>query len=81
MKSRYPHHLAPQLVDRRSFLWRLGGGLGGIALADMLGREGLLAAGMGKPEFNGGIHHMARAKHVVQLFMSGDASAIDTFHD
>ena len=61
MKSRYPHHIAPHHYDRRSFLWRLGGGLGGIALAEMLGREGLLAAGMGKPEFNGGIHFPAKA--------------------
>ena len=79
MKSRYPHPVSPQLFDRRSFLWRLGGGLGGIALADLLGREGLLAAGMGKPELNGGIHHMAKAKRVVQLFMSGAASAVDTY--
>jgi hypothetical protein len=79
MKSRYPHNIAPHHYDRRSFLWRLGGGLGGIALAEMLGREGALAAGMGKPEFNGGIHFPAKAKRVVQLFMSGAASAVDTF--
>ena len=29
--------------SRRDFLWRLGGGLGGIALASMLDDEGLLA--------------------------------------
>ena len=69
------------LMDRRSFLWRSGGGLGGIALAHLLGREGALgaSAGMGKPELNGGIHHVAKAKRVVQLFMSGAASQIDTF--
>jgi hypothetical protein len=65
--------------NRREFLWRAGGGLGGIALAHMLGRDGLLAAGQGKPEFNGGIHHKAKAKRVVQLFMSGAASQVDTF--
>lgn len=31
------------LLDRREFLWRFGGGLGGIALACLLGRQGLLA--------------------------------------
>ena len=30
-------------VDRRHFLWNWGGGLGGIALAHLLGRSGLLA--------------------------------------
>ena len=65
-------------MDRRSFLWSSGGGLGGIALAHLLGREAL-AAGRGRPEFNGGLHHRARAKRVVQLFMSGAASQCDTF--
>ena len=67
---------------RRELLWRLGGGLGGIALADMLGRSGLLAADPGaKPaaDLNGGLHHRARAKRVVQLFMSGAASQCDLF--
>ncbi len=40
-------------MNRRSFLWRVGGGLGGIALAQMLARDGVLAAGLGKPELNG----------------------------
>ncbi|MBT3840745.1 MAG: hypothetical protein HOF61_00985, partial [Verrucomicrobia bacterium] len=30
--------------SRRDFLWRSGGGLGGIALAGMLGRDGVLGA-------------------------------------
>jgi Protein of unknown function (DUF1501) len=65
-------------MDRRSFLWSWGGGLGGIALAHLLGREGL-AADRSRPEFNGGLHHRARAKRVIQLFMSGAASQCDTF--
>ncbi len=68
------------LLDRREFLWRFGGGLGGIALASLLGRQGLLAD-TSKPSaaFNGGLHHPAKAKRVVQLFMSGAASQCDTF--
>ena len=68
-------------LDRREFLWRSGGGLGGIALAHLLGSEGLLAggAGKGKADLNGGLHHLAKAKRVVMLFMSGAASQCDTF--
>src|SRR5437879_4481233 len=51
-------------MDRRQFLWNFGGGLGGIALARMLSGE---------------THFPARAKRVVQLFMSGAASQCDTF--
>ncbi len=69
-----------RLVDRREFLWRFGGGLGGIAMAHLLGQQGLLAdAPQPKAEFNGGLHHRAKAKRVVQLFMSGAASQCDTF--
>lgn len=67
-------------VSRRDFLWHTGGGLGGVALAHLLGTGGLLA-GPAKPppEFNGGLHHRAKAKRVIQLFMNGGASQIDTF--
>ncbi len=60
-------------MNRRDFLWQYGGGLGGIALATLLGDDGLLA------QDRGGMHHRARAKRVVQLFMSGAASQCDTF--
>jgi hypothetical protein len=70
-------------MDRRQFLWHAGGGLGGIALAHLLATDGLLAIenglGEGKTELNGGLHHKARARRVVQLFMSGAASQVDTF--
>src|SRR5437762_1758995 len=69
--------------DRRSFLWQLGGGLGGIALAHLLGRDGSLAGAQTsatpRAELNGGLHHVAKAKRVVQFYMSGAASQVDTF--
>jgi hypothetical protein len=73
--------MTSQPIDRREFLWRSGGGLGGIALAHLLGSEGLLAGTVPapRPELNGGLHHVARAKRVVMLFMSGAASQCDTF--
>src|SRR6266487_1622763 len=68
------------LISRREFLWRFGGGLGGIAMVHLLGQQGLLAdTAKPRPEFNGGLHHRAKAKRVVQLFMSGAASQCDTF--
>lgn len=60
-------------MDRRSFLWNWGGGLGGIALAQLLAQDSLLAGATGAP------HHKPRAKRVIQLFMSGAASQCDTF--
>lgn len=67
-------------MDRRTFLWNSGGGLGGIALAQLLGRDAALAQSpTPRPEWNGGIHHKAKAKRVIQFFMSGAASQCDTF--
>ena len=60
-------------MNRRDFLWNFGGGLGGIALAGLLGESGLLA------DTPSGLHHTPKAKRVVQLFMSGAASQCDTF--
>ena len=61
--------------NRRQFLEAWGGGLGWVALADMLGREAAAAG----PASGAGLHHPARAKRVVQLFMSGAASQCDMF--
>ena len=58
-----------RLPTRRDFLWQSGGGLGGLALAAMLGRDRALAAG----------GRAAKAKRVVQFFMAGAASHIDLF--
>ncbi|HZW34235.1 MAG TPA: DUF1501 domain-containing protein [Isosphaeraceae bacterium] len=76
-------------LDRRRVLWSAGGGLGGIALAHLLGCEGLLAGtetGIDNgtrprrgADLNGGLHHRARAHRVVELFMSGAASQCDLF--
>src|SRR5215207_650006 len=58
------------MMDRRDFLFQSGGGLGGIALAAMLADESAASTGL---------HHPAKAKRVVQLFMAGGASHIDLF--
>ena len=68
-------------VPRREFLWRFGGGLGGVALAHLLGQNNLLVDPPARPraDLQGGIHHRAKVKRVVQLFMNGGASQCDTF--
>jgi hypothetical protein len=63
-------------LSRRNFLWKSGGGLGGIALASLLGRDPLAAAGLDGTRI---LHHPPKAKRVVQLFMAGAASHIDLF--
>ncbi len=80
--------MTPFTPSRRDLLWHLGGGLGGIALAQLLGESGLLAdtsraQGVNTPrspgDLNGGLHHRAKARRVIQLFMNGGASQCDTF--
>lgn len=70
--------------DRRAFLLGLGSGLGGLAMVDLLRSEAFAAeaserAGAPRSEFNGGLHHPAKVKRVIQLFMNGGASPMDTF--
>src|SRR5689334_6599399 len=76
-----PFDPAPLRMDRRAFLWRAGGGLGGIALAHLLRRQGLLAspAPTAAAGGSGAMLFPAKARRVVQLFMSGAASQCDTF--
>src|SRR5437870_5027858 len=59
-------------LSRREWLWQFGGGLGGIALAQLL-------AGEARADLDGGLHHRARVKRVVQLFLNGGVSQMDTF--
>ena len=78
MKNDSPfHRSAPsRSISRREFLWQSGGGLGGLALASMLGQERALAS---DSPAGAKLHHPAKAKRVVQFFMAGAASHIDLF--
>ncbi len=76
MKCKSPHP-PTRPMSRREFLWNSGGGLGGIALAHLLNRDGRIAAAT--PALPKGLHHTPRAKRVIQLFMSGAASQVDTY--
>ncbi len=74
--SPFHRETAPRKISRRDFLWQSGGGLGGLALAAMLGQDRALA---GELPVGGRLHHPAKAKRVVQFFMAGAASHIDLF--
>jgi hypothetical protein len=65
-------------MNRRHFLQHSGGGLGGIALAALLGADRAFAD-MPAKRTDGGLHHKPKAKRVVQLFMAGGASHVDLF--
>jgi hypothetical protein len=79
MRNDSPFHrmTAPRALSRRDFLWHTGGGLGGVALASMLGRDALALADDALAPTMPAI--APKAKRVVQLFMSGAASHLDLF--
>ena len=75
--------------SRKDFLMQSGGGVAGLAFADLLQKEGLLAAAPEQLQqcdtpFPGAFeprppHFEPRAKAVISLFMSGGVSQVDTF--
>jgi len=81
-------HAGRRLLDRRGFLTHAAGGLSGIALANLLAREGLLAADRAptRPRIDPGAPLAARAPHflpwakrVLMIFCSGACSHLDTW--
>lgn len=76
--------------SRRDFLFQSGGGIAGLALAQMLHERGLLAAAEpgnacaapavgANPLSPRSPHFKPRAKSVISLFMTGGPSQVDTF--
>lgn len=65
-------------IPRRDFLAHASGGLCGIAFAQVLSRDNLMA-NTGSNQGLIGLHHPAKAKQVIQLFMNGGASQMDLF--
>lgn len=73
-------HAGEELPSRRSFLQRSAGGLGIVSLAMLLGQDMFGPAASAADSLAGtGMHHPPRAKRVIQLFMNGGASPMDTF--
>lgn len=76
-------HRSRPPVTRRDALCRIGSGFGMMAFAGLVG-DSLSAAGLaqgkpGAPKLAKGLHHPARAKHVIFLFMNGGLSQVDSF--
>ena len=82
-----------RFMSRRDFWFKSGMGIGGLAIMDLLNRDGLLAAeppqGIEACLGSEGVddspylpkppHFEPRAKSVIHLFMSGGVSQVDTF--
>ena len=75
-------HKGQPPVTRREALCRIGSGFGMLAFAGLVS-DSLAAASRlqrAKPiVLSGGLHHPARAKHVIFLFMNGGLSQVDSF--
>lgn len=77
-------HRPEALVSRRELLSRTGMGLGGLALAQLLGNSGSLsstaqAGNTLMPLAPRQPHFPGKAKHIIHIFLNGGCSHIDTF--
>jgi hypothetical protein len=85
--TRFAPNPTPCGRNRREFLWEVGGGFAGLALIDLLCRDGFFAAQAAAETPSAApyllapkkSHFAARAKHAVFLFMNGAPSHVDTF--
>src|SRR3954464_1428413 len=65
--------------SRREMLNRLGGGIGSVALLDLMSRKGLFAASDKNPLAPKTQMLPAKAKAVISIFCYGGVSQVDTF--
>lgn len=72
------HHQHPWPLSRRESLRRMGAGFGTLALAGVAAQEQCSAA-EASPLLPQATHFAPRARHVIQLFMPGGPSQVDTF--
>src|SRR5689334_19607069 len=81
-QTQFCNHDELHLVTRRHFFSRCALGLGGIALASLLGEKKLLGAVPGdlsNPMAPRLPHFGARAKNIIYLFMAGGPSQLELF--
>lgn len=65
-------------VSRRDFFRDAAFGLGAMAVADLLARGGELSAAENE-KLSSGLHHPAKAKQVIHIFLGGGLSHVDSF--
>jgi hypothetical protein len=65
--------------SRRELLWRAGGGVAGVALADLMARQAQGATVGANPLAPKTPHFPAKAKAVISIFCYGGVSQMDTF--
>lgn len=73
--SRFIPNITPCGQTRREYLWQVGGGFAGLALADLVSQSAHAASPLAEKQS----HFPAKAKHCVFLFMNGGPSQVDTF--
>ena len=66
-------------TTRREMLLRCANGFGAVALAALLAEDGRADPAKPDPALNGGLHHPAKARNVIFLYMDGGPSQVDTF--
>ena len=74
-----PYSPASIATSRRDMLTRCGMGFGGMALGQLLASDQAQAARTSNPLVPKNGHFPAKAKRVIQLFMNGGPSQVDTF--
>ncbi|MBL8816578.1 MAG: DUF1501 domain-containing protein [Planctomyces sp.] len=75
----HSHHSYYPSLTRRELLQQAGGGFGALAFAQLLTADETDGKESGGNGLNGGLHHPAKVRRVIQLFMNGGASPMDTF--
>src|SRR5262245_52006572 len=72
-------------LTRREAIWQLGGGIAGLALTDLLSREGFFnrvgyaAESAANPLVTRQPHFAPKATACIHLLMNGGPSQVDTF--
>ncbi len=67
------------MINRRDLYRWAGCGFGALAAQAMMGRDSLGAASSNSIQGLDGLHHRAKAKRVIFLFMQGGVSQVDSF--
>jgi hypothetical protein len=75
-------HKSSNPFTRRAALRRIGNGFGMMAFANMVQESVARAGGLASPDggvLNATLHHPAKVKRIIFLFMNGGCSTIDSF--